>query len=326
MFKLARLTTNGTGPFTALLLDDRTFALADLLPLAKGKPTLNGIPCTGNETIDDLLADWSSAFELLSGLAERAVSEVPKHIDLSASRPDKVGIDTPIRRPSKILCAAANYKGHVKEMRESQYGGAIDTKRDFMGEKARTRPYLFFKAPSAIIGPYDDIRLPEDGENVDWEIELGVVIGRRSRHVAAAQASEIVAGYLVTNDLSCRSLLWRDDRQSIRSDWLASKSHDTFCPLGPYFVPRAFMPDHNDLVLRLRLNGEIMQDGNTAEMIFSPDEQIEYASKMMTLEPGDLFLTGTIAGVGQGRGCFLKAGDIIESEIPGLGSQRNHVI
>jgi 2-keto-4-pentenoate hydratase/2-oxohepta-3-ene-1,7-dioic acid hydratase in catechol pathway len=185
---------------------------------------------------------------------------------------------------------------------------------------------LFFKAPSAIVGPYDDIRLPQDGENVDWEIELGVVVGKRGRKVAAEHAAATIAGYLVTNDLSCRSLLWREDRQSIRSDWLASKSHDTFCPLGPYFVPRAFVPDHNDLTLRLMLNGEVMQDGNTAEMIFSPDEQIEYASKMMTLEPGDLFLTGTVAGVGQGRGRFLKAGDIVESEIPGLGGQRNLVV
>ena len=120
-------------------------------------------------------------------------------------------------------------------------------------------------------------------------------------------------------------MLWREDRQTIRSDWLSSKSHDTFCPIGPYFVPAAFVADHNDLHLSLKLNGQSMQDGNTSEMIFSPDEQIEYTSRMMTLVPSDIFLTGTIAGVGQGHGRFLTRGDLIEAEIDGLGTQRNRV-
>jgi 2-keto-4-pentenoate hydratase/2-oxohepta-3-ene-1,7-dioic acid hydratase in catechol pathway len=161
---------------------------------------------------------------------------------------------------------------------------------------------------------------------VDWEIELGVVIGKRCRNITAEGAHARIAGYLVSNDISCRSLLWREDRQSIRSDWLASKSHDSFCPLGPYFVPRDFVPNHNDLALRLKVNGEVIQDGNTSQMIFSPDEQVEYSSKMMTLEPGDLFMTGTVAGVGQGHGKFLKVGDVVEAEIPALGAQRNRLV
>jgi len=126
--------------------------------------------------------------------------------------------------------------------------------------------------------------------------------------------------------VSCRDQLFRADRPNFRTDWLSSKSYDTFGPCGPFFVPRAFVPNHAALRIVLKVNDEIKQDGLAGDMIYSPEEQIEYASRRMSLLPGDIFATGTLAGVGQGTGVFLKAGDIVETEVHGLGRQRNRVV
>ncbi len=233
----------------------------------------------------------------------------------------------PVLRPGKMLYAAANYREHVAEMRASKFtGGDFDKSKDAQGDKARLRAYLFLKAPSCLAGAFDDIVLPAGEHRIDWEAELAVVIGRPGRNVPAARALDHVAGFMTTNDVSCRDLTWREDRPTIRSDWLAGKSFDTFAPTGPFFVPREFVPNHASLRVWLAVNGVTKQDGNTGDMIFGTAEQIEYASRMLTLEPGDLFATGTPSGVGQGRGEFLKAGDVVECEVEGLGRQRNRVV
>jgi 2-keto-4-pentenoate hydratase/2-oxohepta-3-ene-1,7-dioic acid hydratase in catechol pathway len=226
-----------------------------------------------------------------------------------------------------MLYAAANYKEHVAEMRAARFtGGDFDKSKDAQGDKSRLRAYLFLKAPNCLAGAYDDIVLPAGEHRIDWEAELAVVIGRAGRHVPAAKALDHVAGFMTTNDVSCRDLTWREDRPTIRSDWLAGKSFDTFAPTGPFLVPREFVPNHDRLRVWLAVNGVTKQDGNTGDMIFNTAEQIEYASRMLTLEPGDLFATGTPSGVGQGRGEFLTAGDLVECEVEGLGRQRNRVV
>jgi 2,4-diketo-3-deoxy-L-fuconate hydrolase len=226
-----------------------------------------------------------------------------------------------------MLYAAANYREHVAEMRASKFtGGDFDKSKDAQGDKARLRAYLFLKAPSCLAGAFDDIVLPAGEHRIDWEAELAVVIGRAGRNIPAARAPDHVAGFMTTNDVSCRDLTWREDRPTIRSDWLAGKSFDTFAPTGPFFVPREFVPNHASLRVWLAVNGVTKQDGNTGDMIFGTAEQIEYASRMLTLEPGDMFATGTPSGVGQGRGEFLKAGDVVECEVEGLGRQRNRVV
>lgn len=326
MFSLGRFASSASGNFTGVVIGHEVVRLSDLVRAASRPISLQGAALTGSETIDDLLENWDEAFQGLTELVGGAGLAAVEKQTIPSGNEGGLRVLAPLKKPSKMLCAAANFRGHVAEMRNSGYGGDFDRKKDFMGEKSRARPYLFLKAPSSICGPFDDIVLPGPNDQVDWEIELGVVVGRLAKNVSAEKAKDYVAGYLVTNDISCRNMLWREDRQSIKSDWLASKSHDTFCPLGPYFVPKAFVADHNNLHLTLKVNGETMQDGNTSEMIFSPDEQIEYTSKMMTLVPGDIFLTGTIAGVGQGHGRFLKAGDMIDAEIEGLGAQRNRVV
>ena len=137
---------------------------------------------------------------------------------------------------------------------------------------------------------------------------------------------EHVAGFVTTNDVSCRDQTFREDRPSIRTDWFGGKSFDSFAPMGPYFVPRAFVPDHGNLAIRLWVNGAIKQDGNSRDMIFSTEEQIAYTARAVTLEPGDIFATGTPSGTGQERLEFLKAGDVVETEIDFCGRQRNRVV
>jgi 2-keto-4-pentenoate hydratase/2-oxohepta-3-ene-1,7-dioic acid hydratase in catechol pathway len=304
MFKLGTFSDGGA-PFPALVLGDEA---ADLAQLKKCGSVL------------ELLQDWGRNFDMLQRLAQSLDRSGMKK--LSALR-----VLPPVLRPSKMLYAAANYKEHVKEMRASNFtGGDYDKSKDAQGDKSRLRPYCFFKAPNCLCGAFDDIVLPPGEHRIDWEAELAVVIGRPGKNIPAAKAMDHVAGFMTTNDVSCRDLTWREDRPTIRSDWVAGKSFDTFAPTGPFLVPAAFVPNHDRLRVWLAVNGVTKQDGNTADMVFNTAEQIEYASRMLTLESGDLFATGTPSGVGQGRGEFLKAGDVVECEVEGLGRQRNRVV
>jgi 2,4-diketo-3-deoxy-L-fuconate hydrolase len=277
----------------------------------------------------ELLEDWSRNFAVLQAMADFIREEGPASDRLRAAvdLQDRLRPLPPVLRPSKILNCAANYSGHLAEMRQyTQTGGDVDPARIYRGDKAAGQPYLFLKAPSSLAGAHDDIVMPSPESQVDWEAELAVVMGPHCRHVAADKALEHVAGFMTFNDVSCRDQLFRSDRPNFRTDWLSSKSYDSFGPCGPYFVPRAFVPNHAALRLLLKVNGEIKQDGLAGDMIYSPEEQIEYASRRMTLLPGDIFATGTLAGVGQSNGVFLKPGDIVETEVHGLGRQRNRVV
>ena len=271
----------------------------------------------------DLLEDWDRNFDILCGLAEtiaRDPAGSPSHT-MSGLR-----VLPPIPRPSKILNAASNYSGHLTEMANYAASGGTAPEAVYKGDKSNSEPYLFFKAPSSLTGAFDDIVLPPGDSQVDWEAELAVVIGPKARRVTAANAMKHVAGFMTINDISCRPLLFRKDRPNLKTDWMASKSWDSFCPVGPFFVPRQFVPDHVQLRIQLSVNGDMRQDGLAGDMIFSPEEQIEFTSRMMTLEPGDIFSTGTVAGVGQGSGNFLRPGDIVECEVEGLGKQCNRVV
>ena len=302
----------GARPFVGLVLDGRVTSLPEAAAQA-------GVPLPGPALID-LLEDWPRHFDTLQALAAAIVRDGTPGQELRALR-----VLPPIPRPSKIMNAAANYSGHLAEMAKYAASGGTPPEAVYKGDKANSDPYLFFKAPSALTGAFDPIVLPFDGAEIDWEAELAVVIGARARRVTAGRALEHVAGYMTTNDVSCRSRLFRKDRPNFKTDWMSSKSWDSFAPTGPFFVPRQFVPDYAALKIRLYVNGEMRQDGLAGDMIFSPEEQIEHASELMTLEPGDTFCTGTVAGVGQGEGNYLRAGDIVECEVEGLGRQRNVV-
>jgi 2-keto-4-pentenoate hydratase/2-oxohepta-3-ene-1,7-dioic acid hydratase in catechol pathway len=211
----------------------------------------------------------------------------------------------PIERPSKIVCVGLNYRDHAEEQ----------------GAELPSAPLLFAKWPNALIGPGEPILIPAVTRRVDYEAELGVVIAKRCRDVSADNALEAVGGYLCLNDVSARDLQFADGQ------WTRGKSIDTFCPVGPRVVPAEDVPDPQALGIRCLVNGEVMQDSTTANMIFSVAEVIAHASRTMTVEPGDLFATGTPAGVGVFRDppVLLQDGDEVTVEIEGLGALTNPV-
>jgi 2-keto-4-pentenoate hydratase/2-oxohepta-3-ene-1,7-dioic acid hydratase in catechol pathway len=210
-----------------------------------------------------------------------------------------------ISRPGKIVCVGLNYLDHAQET----------------GQEVPRAPLLFAKWPNTLIGNGDAIVLPDEAKEVDYEAELGVVIGTTAKHVTEAQALDHVEGYICLNDVSARDLQFADGQ------WTRGKSPDTFCPVGPRLVPREEIPDPQQLGIRCILNGQAMQDSSTAQMIFSVAEIIAYVSRVITLEPGDLIATGTPAGVGVFRDpkVLLKDGDEVSVEIDGLGTLTNPV-
>lgn len=215
--------------------------------------------------------------------------------------------------PARIFATASNYYEHAREM---------GTK---LAERSESSPYVFMKAETSVADPGAPVVKPREVQRLDWEVELGVVIGRGGRHISRANALSHVAGYVVFNDVSARDLTRRTD-YPFSHDWFRGKSFDTFGPMGPWLVPRDCLGDPSTLRLTLDVNGERMQDGSAGDMIFDTAEQIAYLSRITTLKPGDLIATGTPTGVGMGRGVFLKAGDVMRASIEGIGSIENPVV
>ncbi|MBW7850144.1 MAG: fumarylacetoacetate hydrolase family protein [Rhodospirillales bacterium] len=214
-------------------------------------------------------------------------------------------IAIPVSGIGNVLGIGLNYRSHAAEA----------------GMPVPDEPIVFSKHTSALSGPYDPIRLPPGSAKTDWEVELAVIIGRTTRHVTESEALECVAGFAVCNDVSERS--YQLDRGG---QWIKGKSYDGFFPLGPWLITADEVPDPQALHLWLDVNGERMQDGTTADMIFSVAEIVSYLSRFMTLLPGDVIATGTPPGVGLGRGVFLKDGDVVRLGIDGLGEQREVVV
>jgi len=206
----------------------------------------------------------------------------------------------PIERPQKIICVGLNYRDHAEEQ----------------GVALPDRPLLFAKWPNTLIGPGEPISLPSISHEVDYEAELAVVIGERVRQASPDTALDAVRGYLCANDVSGRDVQFADKQ------WVRGKSFDTFCPIGPELIPASDVPDPQALGIRAILNGEVMQDSSTANMVFGVAEIVSFVSQAITLEPDDLILTGTPAGVGVFRDpkVLLKPGDEITIEIEGLGA------
>ncbi|MFG2780164.1 fumarylacetoacetate hydrolase family protein [Streptomyces prunicolor] len=299
---------SGEAGFPGLVTGDRVRDLSDLVP-----------------SIRALVEEWDSWLPRLEDLARS--TEGTWH-ELAALR-----VLTPFE-PGLILQSGANYRKHVVDLvaaeKESVHGATPEEARadaeSMMDERARNGvPYVFLGSPRAISGPYDDIVLPALGEQHDWELELALVIGKSGKNIAAEDAMEYVAAYTISNDLTTRDRLYRPDLKAIGTDWFTAKNADTFLPTGPFLVPAAFVGDPGDLRITLRHNGVVRQDESTKDMIFDISRLIAYVSTTTTLRPGDLLLTGSPAGNGAHWGVFLKPGDVVESEITGLGHQRNTV-
>jgi 2,4-diketo-3-deoxy-L-fuconate hydrolase len=309
-FKLGTFAKSGGKPFPAIVLGDEAH---DLKAVHGGK-------LAAAESIDALLEDWDRNLAALQEIVARIVKDGGQ----SSIKLENLRALPPVRRPGKMFYAAQNFQEHVDEMIRAGMTPAGGPK--FSGEKATSHPYLFLKAPSTLAGADDDIEIPRGMKKIDWEAEIALAIGKGGKHIKAERALDHVAGFMTTNDVSCRDMQMRADRPALRSDWLGGKSHDNFAQMGPFLVPRAFVPDHMNLFIRLTVNGEVKQNGNTSQFIYTPEEQIEYASNILSLEPGDVFSCGTCGGVGQGTNTFLKAGDVMETEIESLGRMRNKFV
>ena len=251
-------------------------------------------------SVREILEIGPACLELAQELSQRSDA-----VKLDAQ---SVKLMAPVVNPRKIVCLGLNYKDHAAES----------------GSPIPRDPVLFSKYPTALVGHEGNIELPAISEEVDFEAELVIVIGKKGRHIPVEEAYSYVAGYANGHDVSARDWQLKKDGKQ----WMAGKTFDTFAPVGPYLVTSDDVPDPHNLRIQLRLNGETMQDSNTGQMIFKVDAILAHLSKIFTLEPGDLIYTGTPPGVGVARKppIFLKAGDETEVEIEHLGVLRNTVV
>jgi 2-keto-4-pentenoate hydratase/2-oxohepta-3-ene-1,7-dioic acid hydratase in catechol pathway len=222
--------------------------------------------------------------------------------------PDSVRLAAPVPDPEKVICIGLNYADHAAES----------------GIAVPSDPVVFNKFPTAVCGPGDSVILPKASRRVDYEAELVVVIGAVARHVPQDKARQYIAGYTCGNDISARD--WQLDRPG--GQWLLGKTFDTFAPIGPYLVTEEEIDEPGSLAIRLRLNGQCMQDSNTSQLIFGIEQLVSYVSAICTLKPGDIIFTGTPPGVGMARKppVFLKDGDQVEVEIDNIGALRNALV
>ena len=265
--------------------------------------------------------DASSVLAILQSWAKahRALVKAASKVKPRDGKPlAKVKLLAPVLYPGGLFCAGANYWDHMEEMAKAQ-GCSVDR------SKRPNEPWFFLKTSAhSIIGPGAPAHLPENSHQVDWEAELGVVIGKPARKVSVARALDFVAGYTIVNDLSARDLMMRTDRPPVMTyDWVGQKCFDDAAPMGPWIVPAAYVKDVGNLTVKLWVNGVLKQNSNTSQLIHNVPEQISYLSEHVTLRPGDVIATGTPAGVGIPRDEFLKKGDVVKIEIEGIGTLTN---
>ncbi len=239
-------------------------------------------------------------FETMSKIQSADTSSLP---ELSSNQ--RVG--SCITSPGKFVAIGLNYSDHAAEV----------------GADIPKEPIMFMKATSSMCGPNDDVEIISGSKKLDWEVELGIVIGKEAKHISESQSQDHILGYCLVNDVSERE--WQIEKMG---QWVKGKSHDTYGPTGPYLVTKDEIKDINNLKMMLDVNGERMQTGNTSTMIFNVDIIVSYVSKFMSLQPGDIITTGTPPGVGMGRKPqkFLKAGDEMKLSIENLGEQNSKVV
>jgi len=249
--------------------------------------------------ISDLNPDFLN-FETISKLQNADLSSLP---ELSSS--ERIG--SCITKPGKFIAIGLNFSDHAAET----------------GAEVPSEPITFMKATSCINGPNDDIEIVSGSKKLDWEVELGIVIGKHTKHISEAQSQDHILGYCLVNDISERE--WQIEKMG---QWVKGKSHDTYGPIGPYLVTKDEIADINNLKMSLDVNGQRMQTGNTNTMIFDVNIIVSYLSKFMSLQPGDIITTGTPPGVGMGMKPqqFLKAGDTMKLSIENLGEQNSKVV
>jgi 2-keto-4-pentenoate hydratase/2-oxohepta-3-ene-1,7-dioic acid hydratase in catechol pathway len=295
-------------PEAGVLIGDRVYPARTLLA---GPGTVDTSSVLG------LLQDWDVVHAGLKAAAAKA-----KASDGLAA--GAVELFAPLLYPTALFCAGANYWDHLEEMARA---GAGSTKLTgpYVRPPRPAEPWFFVKTSAhSVIGPGAAIRLPKFSKMVDWEAEIGVVIGRALRDLPVERALDAVAGYTIVNDLSARDYIKREGSIFV-FDWVGQKCFDGSAPMGPYITPAEFVPPADNIDVKLWVNGAIKQNSNSRLMVHSIAEQIAYLSRHVTLRPGDVIATGTPAGVGLPRGEFLKPGDEVKIEISGCGTLVNKV-
>ena len=336
-FKLGTFSLAGCRPFAGLVLDDRVMALEAVVPMCREL----GFDLSGSAAMLGLLERWPENLAALGAVAEAAAGDPAfgRRFEGVGVSVDTLRLHPPVM-PRQVFCSGANYRNHVIDMIVDTRESCPEELKDdpealrawatqLMDDRAaKGSPYMFTKPVSAVTGPFDSVLLPARVARPDWELELAVVMGRAARDVSRAEAMNHVAGFTIANDISARDHIWRRDELSpMGTDWVAGKCAPSFLPLGPYLVPAPFVGDLADLRLMLKVNGEVMQNETTADMIFDVPRQIEYLSGLVQLLPGDIICTGSPAGNAMHHGNrFLRDGDLMEGTITGLGTQRNPCI
>jgi 2-keto-4-pentenoate hydratase/2-oxohepta-3-ene-1,7-dioic acid hydratase in catechol pathway len=331
-FALGTFSAAGGAPFAGLVLGDHVLSIGAHAQALQAR----GVASAACDSIQGLLDEWPRAFPALADMARALQCTRPGARENALVTLEHLRVHAPIPKPGTVYCSGANYKKHVAELMvahqndERTRGMSLEQKRAWamscMDRRAASgTPFVFVKPQSSVTGPFDPIAVPEVSEKPDWELELAVVIGRRARRVSRENALEYVAGYTIANDITLRAKVFRrnTDSPELGMDFVMSKGAPGFLPLGPYLVPAAFVPDPQKLRLTLKLNGQVMQDEATADMIFTVGHLIEYLSAGVELQPGDVICTGSPAGNGMHYGRFIQEGDELEAAITGLGAQRN---
>jgi 2,4-diketo-3-deoxy-L-fuconate hydrolase len=331
VFRLGTFSAAGCPPFPAMVIEEDVYALHALTVLERDL----GVILRGLDSTLSLLQHWDQnlpALQLMADVLAAATLPAAKEVLARRASLNQLRTHAPIE-PRQIFQAGANYHKHVVDL---IVDGAVGRDPAANPEQVRAqatqmmrkraesgKPFVFNGLCSSIVGPYDPIVAPYDVQQPDWELELAAVIGRTARRVPANRALDYVAGYTIANDITARDLVMRPDVPQMGMDWLASKSSPTFLPIGPYITPTAVVADPQALRITLKLNGQVMQDESTADMIFSVARIIEFISAHVQLMPGDLVLTGSPSGNGTHYNRFIRDGDVIEGEITHLGCQRN---
>jgi 2-keto-4-pentenoate hydratase/2-oxohepta-3-ene-1,7-dioic acid hydratase in catechol pathway len=331
-FKLGTFSAAGCAPFGGLIVDERALAFNALGDFLRREQL--DLSCDGSTL--SVLDAWESNFPVLQRIAEALHTGQDAALASMSAPLDALMLHAPVASRN-VICSGANYFKHVvdivvAQVRPETEGMTPEQRRAFGIAKMTDRrlhgtPFFFIKANSTMVGPFDAVSLPPDVTTMDWELELGVVIGKRARFVTRERALDHVAGYMVVNDLTIRERVNRKDMQEMGMDWVGSKCAPTALPTGPYLVPAAFVGDPQKLHITLKHNGRVMQDEGADDMIFDCARLIETLSKFMALLPGDLICTGSPSGNGIHHGVLLKPGDVMEGTISGplegLGTQRN---
>ncbi|MGE0591661.1 MAG: fumarylacetoacetate hydrolase family protein [Vicinamibacterales bacterium] len=335
-FRFGTFERDGT-PFVGIVLDD-----ARVVDLAAAHTALGGSTLAAPADMKSLIARYDQGLrarivQIVAAARQAPLTARPAWVfDLATLR-----VLPPILYPTTMLNVAVNYREHDIEMarvREGSPGqqaptagaalpGTTSAPGIWQREAGDTRwnPFMFLKAPAAIVAHGEAVRLPPQRTQIEWECELGVVIARDASAVPVARAMDYVFGYTLENDMSDRG--GRGDTR-YGSDWLVTKNHDTFAPMGPFITPKEFVPDPGNLAIRFALNGEVLQEGSTNQMIHTVAEQIAYGSSILTLRAGDVIATGTLPGAGSARTppILLKAGDRMSCTYAGIGTLENPVV